>query len=78
GVGLAFIISQIRPIFHSQGTLRELTGLPILGVVPMIWTEQEKMKNKRQIYIFGFALLMLIACYMVLMLYIKTGVAPAI
>ena len=69
GVGLAFVISQIRPTFHSQTTLRELTGLPILGVVPMVWTEKEKVKDKRQIYIFGISLIILVACYVVLLVY---------
>lgn len=71
GIGLSFVISQIRPTFHSQGSLRELTGLPILGTVPMIWTEQEKVKHKRRFYAFGISLLMLVACYVILMIYIK-------
>ncbi|HNR11232.1 MAG TPA: GNVR domain-containing protein [Nitrosomonas europaea] len=71
GIGFAFIISQIRPTFHSQSTLRELTGLPILGTIPMVWTEQQKLKDKRKIYAFGISLLMLMACYVVLMIYVK-------
>jgi polysaccharide chain length determinant protein (PEP-CTERM system associated) len=74
GIGFAFIISQIRPTFHSQGSLRELTGLPILGTVPMVWTEQEKMKQKRRLYAFGISLLMLVACYAILMVYMKLPV----
>jgi len=71
GIGFAFIISQIRPTFHSQSTLRELTGLPILGTIPMVWTEQQKSKDKRKVYAFGISLLMLVACYVVLMIYVK-------
>ncbi len=71
GIGFAFIISQIRPTFHSQSTLRELTGLPILGTIPMVWTEQEKLKDKRKIYAFGISFLMLMTCYVVLMIYVK-------
>jgi polysaccharide chain length determinant protein (PEP-CTERM system associated) len=70
GVGIAFVISQIRPTFHSQGSLREVTGLPILGTVPMIWTEQEKMKRKRRLYGFGISLLILVSCYAVLMVWL--------
>lgn len=77
GIGLAFLVSQIRPTFHSQDTLRELTGLPILGSVPMVWTEQEKLKDKKQIYAFGISLLMLLACYVVLIIYVKPYIAPA-
>ena len=42
GIGIAFVISQIRPTFHSQVSLREITGRPILGSIPMIWTSKEK------------------------------------
>ena len=69
GVGLAFVVSQIRPTFHSQITLRELTGLPILGTVPMVWTEKEKAKDRRQVYMFGISLLLLVACYVMLLIY---------
>ncbi|SDY22745.1 XrtA system polysaccharide chain length determinant [Nitrosomonas halophila] len=72
GVGMAFIISQIRPTFHSQGSLREITGLPILGTIPMIWTEQEKKKRKGRLFAFGISLLMLMTCYVVLMVYMNT------
>ncbi|MCC6916640.1 XrtA system polysaccharide chain length determinant [Nitrosomonas sp.] len=77
GIGLAFLVSQIRPTFHSQSTLRELTSLPILGSVPMIWTEQEKLKNKKQIYAFSISLLVLLTCYVVLMVYAKPYVTPS-
>ncbi len=53
GIGIAFVISQIRPTFHSQVSLREITGRPILGSIPMIWTNQEKIKRKKRLYAFG-------------------------
>lgn len=71
GVGVAFIISQIRPAFHSQSSLREITGLTVLGTVPMVWTEQQKTQRKRRMYAFGLSLLLLIMLYAVLMLYMK-------
>ena len=70
GIGIAFVISQIRPTFHSQSSLREVTGFPILGTVPMIWTEQEKMKRKGRLYGFGISLLILVFCYAVLMVWL--------
>ncbi len=67
GIGIAFGISQIRPTFHSQNSLRELTGRPVLGTVAMIWTDQETIKYKREIYAISFSLLFLLALYGVLM-----------
>lgn len=67
GVGIAFMMSQIRPTFHSLSSLREITGKPILGSVAMIWTSQEKTKRKRRLYAFGLSLLFLFGLYGALM-----------
>ncbi|SFP44819.1 polysaccharide chain length determinant protein, PEP-CTERM locus subfamily [Nitrosomonas cryotolerans] len=71
GVGVAFIISQIRPAFHSSNDLREVTGITVLGAIPMVWTDQQKLKSRNRLYIFGFSLLFLSILYMVLILYVK-------
>jgi polysaccharide chain length determinant protein (PEP-CTERM system associated) len=68
GIGLAFIISQIRPTFHSQMSLREVSGKPILGSIPMIWTDKEKVKRRKRLYAFGLSLLSLLGLYAALML----------
>ncbi len=67
GIGIAFVISQVRPTFHSQASLREITGRPILGSIPMIWTDQEKIKRKKRLYAFGLSLLSLLGLYGTLM-----------
>ena len=67
GIGIAFIASQIRPTFHSQMSLREITGRPILGSIPMIWTSQEKTKRRKRLYAFGLSLLSLLGLYGLLM-----------
>lgn len=67
GIGIAFVISQVRPTFHSQASLREITGRPILGSVPMIWTDQEKVKSRKRLYAFGLSLLSLLGLYGALM-----------
>ncbi|MEP7370950.1 MAG: XrtA system polysaccharide chain length determinant [Nitrosospira sp.] len=67
GIGIAFVISQVRPTFHSPASLREITGRPILGSIPMIWTDQEKVKRKKRLYAFGLSLLSLLGLYGTLM-----------
>jgi len=71
GVGVAFIISQIRPAFYSQSNLREVTGLPVLGTVPMIWTDQQIMQRKRRLFIFSFFMLCLGMVYLFLLFYYR-------
>jgi len=67
GIGVALILSQLRPAFHSQNTLREVTGIPVLGSIPMIWTIQEKSYRKKRLFAFGLSLLSLFGLYGVLM-----------
>lgn len=63
GIGIALLISQVRPTFLNQNDLRVATGLPILGTVTMNWTESEKIKRKKSLYVFGASLLLLLIIY---------------
>lgn len=63
GIGTAFAISRARPTFHSQRDLREITGLPVLGEVTKIWTIQNRRKHKKNLISFGFALVLLMGLY---------------
>ena len=49
GIALAFLLSQIKPTFSDRRALRESTGLPVLGAVSMIWTDQERNKRKKNL-----------------------------
>ena len=49
GIALAFVLSQVRPTFADRRSLREATGLPILGTVTMIWTEAQRARHKRNL-----------------------------
>ncbi|RFC36331.1 MAG: polysaccharide chain length determinant protein, PEP-CTERM locus subfamily [Candidatus Nitrotoga sp. LAW] len=70
GIGSALLMSQIRPTFLSQNSLREAFGLPILGTVTMNWTINEKIKRKRSLYAFGFSITLLVALYSVVMVFL--------
>ena len=63
GVGGALLMSQIRPTFLSQHSLREVSGLPVLGSVNMNWTQAETVKRRRRLYAFGLAVLSLVSTY---------------
>ena len=47
GVGGAIILAQLRPAFYSRNQLAEVTGLPVLGTVSMVWGE-EQVRAKRK------------------------------
>ncbi|TCS38574.1 polysaccharide chain length determinant protein (PEP-CTERM system associated) [Paucimonas lemoignei] len=63
GIAVAFLLSKVRPTFLSQNELRNETGLPILGTVTMIWTDQEKQRRKKRLYAFGASFATLVVLY---------------
>ena len=67
GLGIAFLLSQIRPTFHSQSDLGRITGLPVLGEVARIWTDHEKSKHKRNLYFLVLSLSFLLLIFILLM-----------
>jgi polysaccharide chain length determinant protein (PEP-CTERM system associated) len=63
GLGVALLMSQVRPTFLSQASLREVTGIPILGTVSMNWTDQQKVKRKRRLWALGASVFALFGVY---------------
>jgi polysaccharide chain length determinant protein (PEP-CTERM system associated) len=63
GLGVAFLLSQVRPTFLNQASLREVTGLPILGSVGMNWTEEQKVRRKRRLKLLGASVFALFGTY---------------
>lgn len=52
GVFFAFAASQMRPTFANGEDLRKQTGLPLLGVVTLLRTEQDKHKERMSLFRF--------------------------
>jgi polysaccharide chain length determinant protein (PEP-CTERM system associated) len=63
GLAVAFLLSQIRPTFLSQGSLQEVTGVPILGSISMNWTAEQKVRRKRRLYGLGASVFLLFGSY---------------
>lgn len=63
GLAGAFLLSQLRPTFLSQASLREATGLPILGSVSMNWTAEQTVLRKRRLYGLAASVLLLFGAY---------------
>jgi polysaccharide chain length determinant protein (PEP-CTERM system associated) len=53
GLGLAFVLSQLRPVFHDGNDLRIKTGVPLLGVVSMRLDDVQRKRERRGLV--GFA-----------------------
>lgn len=55
GMVIAFFLAQLNPIFDSRRNLMEETGLPVLGGVSMVWTDEQRRKKRRELL--GFSML---------------------
>lgn len=63
GLAAAFMMSQLRPTFLTQSTLREVTGLPVLGSIGMNWTPEQTVKRKRRLIALAGSVLLLFGAY---------------
>ncbi|PTD96753.1 XrtA system polysaccharide chain length determinant [Pseudothauera lacus] len=53
GGALTFLISQLRPTFADGRSLREITGLPVLGSVSKVPDPQRNVARRRDLLAFG-------------------------
>jgi polysaccharide chain length determinant protein (PEP-CTERM system associated) len=60
GVGVAYLLHQLRPVFTSARQLSELTQLPVLGTVSMTWLERHKARERRAVWVYAAATCVLV------------------
>jgi len=65
GIGLlvAFLVFQVRPIFFDGRALRDVTGLPVLGVVTMIDSPSRAKRERMHSIYFAGGLLSLVGIF---------------
>lgn len=63
GLFVAFVASQIRPVFFDSKTLRDTTDLPVLGVVSLIPNETRRIKERTSLRRFLLATAGLVLSY---------------
>lgn len=63
GLGTSFIASQLRPVFHDTLELRDVTELPVLGVVGRLNTPAEVSRSRRSMLRFWSAGSLLFICF---------------
>ena len=73
GLAIAWAISQIRPTFYDQRTLRKVTGVPVFGVVSRLWTPQLLLRRRAENGVFALVFVMLLFVFSGV-LYINDGI----
>ena len=63
GVAVAFLLSQLRRTVTDRRVLRELTGLPLLGAVARVETDESRRRKRKGLLSYLAALGSLIAAY---------------
>lgn len=67
GILLAFLVSQIRRTVNDRLTLKDLTGLPLLGTISMVWTPEQKARQRKRLLAYIASFMSLISAYGVLL-----------
>jgi polysaccharide chain length determinant protein (PEP-CTERM system associated) len=63
GIALALAASQLRPVFHRSAELYERFGLPLLGVVSLVQTADERRRERWDLLRFSAASVGLLASF---------------
>lgn len=61
GAGIAWLLSQLRPVFSTARALREVSGLPVLGSVSRVFVDPQLVARRRFAFAsFGVAIVSLV------------------
>ena len=77
GLGITFLLSQMRPVIFDAGTLRAASGLPLLGVVTLIKSDAMRKQETRSVVRFVASVLALVAVFLIGMAALSYLSSPA-
>jgi polysaccharide chain length determinant protein (PEP-CTERM system associated) len=73
GVGVAFLGTQLRPVFTSSRSVADVTGLPVLGAVTRAWVERYRATQRSEVLRLAIATGALVAAFTVVLLFQDSG-----
>ena len=53
GIAIAILLAMVRPAIYTKAGFREITELPVFGVVSRLWTPKERMRRRLEVVTFG-------------------------
>jgi len=77
GIGVALLMTQMRPTFDDEHRLRKVSELTVLGTVAMAWTDGQKARRRRGLFAFLVSLAALLSAYAAIMATVMLTVAKA-
>lgn len=73
GGGIAFLLSQMKPVFYDPSILKEGSGLPVLGQVSRVWTSDMRLKRRVEVTGFGASMALLLVIFVAVLLTYQLG-----
>jgi len=67
GAAVAFLRDQIRPTFFDMRSLRQITGMPLLGAVSWVTTTADRARSRRGVLVFSASAVMYVGLFAVLL-----------
>ena len=67
GAGIAFLVSQIRPVVVDRAGLADITEYPVLGSVTMVWNNAQNKSRRKQLIAWIASVGSLVSAYVVLL-----------
>ncbi|MGQ3195974.1 MAG: XrtA system polysaccharide chain length determinant [Hydrogenophaga sp.] len=65
GIGVTFLVSQLRPVFFDASALRGATELPLLGVVTLVKNDAMRRRESRSLRRFLLAIMALVVLFLI-------------
>lgn len=63
--GVCYLLAQLKPVFASTKSLREVTGLPVLGAISRAWESRTRTRRRLELTAFAAVLGALTALFVV-------------
>jgi hypothetical protein len=71
--GVAWLLNQLRPVFHSVRTLTEVTALPVLASISRTWVDRHRLQRRVELYRFAGGTLLLLVTFGIIVVIQGTG-----
>jgi len=68
GVGVAYLMNELRPVFYSGRQLGEITNVPVLGIVSMTWTDRHMARQRYALWAYSAATAALVSVAVITLL----------
>ncbi len=77
GLGIAFLLAQLRPVFFDRRQLTEVTGVPVLGSINLISVPRQRLRTRLSTMAFSLSVLVLLGGYVAVLTVFSLGIDVA-